>query len=94
MIGQRDHKKENTDTPKASLGKEMDVWDAGSKFWYERHNEGPKKEKEPQSKKPPSGDHATAQKTGFAGKPKILISLRTSSKNCCLKHEGKNGPVP
>ena len=37
-----------------------------------------KKEKEPQSKKPPSGDHATAQKTGFAGKPKILISLRTS----------------
>ena len=36
-----------------------------------------------QSKKPPSGDHATGQKTGVARKPKILISLWTSSKKCC-----------
>ena len=28
MIGQRSHKKEFTDTPKASLGTEMDGWDA------------------------------------------------------------------
>ena len=46
MIGQREHKKELTDTQKASLGNEMDVWDASprrkksdygnaeSKFWY------------------------------------------------------------
>ena len=46
MIGQRDQKKKLTDTPKASLGNEMDVWDASprrkksdygnaeSKFWY------------------------------------------------------------
>ena len=57
MKGQRHHKKELTDTPKASLGNEMDVWDASpkpkksdysnaeSKFWYERHNESQKEEK-------------------------------------------------
>ena len=59
MIGQICHKKELTDTPKASLGNEMDVWDASprpkksdyrnaeSKFWYERHNEGQKKKRTP-----------------------------------------------
>ena len=57
MKGQRHHKKELTDTPKASLGNEMDVWDASpkpknshysnaeSKFWCERHNESQKEGK-------------------------------------------------
>ena len=57
MKGQRDHKKQLTDTPKASLRNEMDVWHASprpkksdcgnaeSKFWYERHKESQKEGK-------------------------------------------------
>ena len=74
MIGQRDQKKELTDTPKASLGNEMDVWDASprpeksacgnseSKFWYERHNES---QKEVLSSKPPGGGPPSRALPGY-----------------------------
>ena len=90
MIGQRDHKLKLTDTPKASLGSEMDVirdlkksdyGNAEFKFWYERHNESQEEGKRSRVQETSSGDHATVQKTGLAGKPKIMISLRTSSPN-------------
>ena len=100
MIGQRDQKKELTDTPKASLGNEMDVWDASprpeksacgnseSKFWYERHNES---QKEVLSTKPPGGGPPSRASWALPGKPKILISLKTSSKNCCCTTKAKMG---